>query len=232
VTALRVLGLIPARGGSKAIVRKNVRPLAGKSMVERAYECARDSGVLDRIILSTDDPEIAGIARSCGLEVPFMRPPALAGDATPMMDVVIHALETLGMEGYRPDAVMLLQPTSPLRKPAHLVEAVCLLNDHESVCSVVPLPKDLCPHYVMKIDVDGYLDYFLPDGACYTRRQDVPQAYRREGTAFLTRAEVLLEQRSFYGRRCLPMIVPKEDSLNVDSEEEWEEAERRLAARG
>jgi N-acylneuraminate cytidylyltransferase len=93
---------------------------------------------------------------------------------------------------------------------------------------VVPLPKGQCPHYLMKLTDDGFLDYFMPDGGLYTRRQDVPQAYRRDGTIYLTRTPVILEQRSFYGRRSAPMLMPEAESLNIDDRADWDEAVRRL----
>jgi N-acylneuraminate cytidylyltransferase len=226
---VKLLALIPARGGSKGIPGKNTTPLAGKSLIQRAFECAIASRVVDRTIISTDDPAIAATARECGLEVPFLRPAEYARDSSPMIDVALHALGALQHTGYMPDALLLLQPTSPLRQPAHLQTAVQLLADNDAVCSVTPVPKDLCPHYVMKIGQEGFLDYFLADGPCYTRRQDVPQAYRRDGTIFLTRVSVLLGRRSFYGTRCVPLVLRPDESLNVDEPADWLEAERRLA---
>jgi CMP-N-acetylneuraminic acid synthetase len=226
---VKILGLIPARAGSKGSPDKNVRPLAGKSLVERAFECGRAAGVLDRIVLSTDDVRIARIAQGIGLENPAPRPPELAADTTPMIDVVTHVLVTLEHAGYVPDAVMLLQPTSPLRKPEHVRAAVRALGDHDAVCTVVPVPKELCPHYVMKIDDAGFLDYFLPDGRFYTRRQDVPQAYRRDGTIYLVRRAVVLEQRSLYGQSCVPLVITADESLTVDTPADWATAEAALA---
>ena len=225
---MKVLGLIPARGGSKGIPDKNIAPLAGKSLVQRAFETGRASGVVDRIILSTDDSRIAQVAESLGLEVPFMRPAPLASDGAAMIDVVIHALSFLKSQGYSPDAVLLLQPTAPFRRPEHIQEAVRLLGDFDAVCSVVALPKDICPHYLMKINENGMLEYFLPDGPSYFCRQDLPQAYQRDGIIYLTRTSVLLERRSFYGDRCLPMVIDPRESLNIDEPEDWIEAERRL----
>jgi CMP-N-acetylneuraminic acid synthetase len=202
--------------------------LHGRSLVERAFDCGRASGVLDRIVLSTDDPALRDQARAHGFEAPFLRPAEFARDDSPMIDVVVHALETLAAEGDEFDAVLLLQPTSPLRRPEHVREAVELLEGHDAVCSVIPVPQGYCPHYLMKITEEGHLDYFLPEGAAITRRQDVPPAWKRDGTIFLTRTEVLLEQRSFFGRRCRPLVMDPEDSLNIDAEEDWEEALRRL----
>jgi CMP-N,N'-diacetyllegionaminic acid synthase len=229
---MRILGLIPARGGSKGVPAKNIRPLAGKSLIQRAYECGMAADVLERIVLSTDNPAIADHGCSIGVAVPFVRPADLATDVASMLDVVLHALDRLReLDGYEPDAVLLLQPTAPLRTPEHIRKAVERLGGNDSVCSVVPLPKDLCPHYVMRIRADEYLDYFLPDGASYTRRQDVPQAYKRDGTIFLTRSRVLMEQRSFYGARCVPLLIDAAESLNIDTPEDWAAAERALADR-
>jgi CMP-N,N'-diacetyllegionaminic acid synthase len=227
---MKVLGMVPARGGSKAIPGKNLQPLLGKSLIERAAECALQAGVLDRVVLTTDSPDIAAVGERAGLEVPFLRPVDLAGDRTGMLEVALHLLATLGDRGYQPDALMVLQPTSPLRRPQHIQRAVQLLADDpeaDAVCSLCPLPKELCPHYLVKI-VDGRMAFFMPDGARYTRRQDVPQAWRRDGTIFLTRTPVLVQQRSFYGQRCLPLELSADEVLNIDEPSDWDEAERRL----
>ncbi|MGH7717817.1 MAG: cytidylyltransferase domain-containing protein [Gemmatimonadaceae bacterium] len=227
---MNVLALIPARGGSKGVPGKNSRLIAGKSLVQRAYECAVASGVADRVVLSTDDPAIAASAATYGLEVTGLRPAELARDDTPMIDVAIHALTTLAAGGYCPDALLLLQPTSPLRRPEHVRQACALLGDNDAVCTVTPLPLEMSPHFVMRIGADGYLSHFMPDGAAYTRRQDVPRAYKRDGTVYLTKSSVLLDRRSFYGDRCVPLIVSAEESLSIDDLDHWREAERRLLA--
>lgn len=227
-----ILGLVPARGGSKGVPRKNARDLAGKPLLAWTAAAAREAGGIDRLVLSTDDDEIAATGRRLGLEVPFRRPQVLATDQAPMFDVVLHALDELEKrEGWVPDAVALLQPTSPLRTAAHIRASLSLLEEADAVCSVTPLPKELCPHFVMRIDPAGYLDFFMPDGDQYTRRQDVPQAYRRDGTIYLTRTAVIREERSLYGDRCLPLLIPSRESLSIDDESDWEEAERRLAER-
>jgi N-acylneuraminate cytidylyltransferase len=226
---VKALGLIPARGGSKGVPGKNVRPLAGRSLVERAFDSARAAGVLDRIVISTDDDAIAQEARRIGLEVPFLRPPELAGDASAMIDVAVHALQALAAGGYAPEVLVLLQPTSPLRTPEHIREALRRLDGFDAVCTVVAVPKELCPHYLMKIGDGGFLEYFMPDGAHYTRRQDVPQAYRRDGTLFVTQARVVLEERSFYGSRCAPYLLDPSESFNIDTPEEWAAAEALLS---
>lgn len=221
----RILGLIPARAGSKGVPRKNIRLLANKSLIQRAFESAQQSCVLDRIVLSTDDPNAVMLASTLGLEAPFLRPECLAGDQAPMIDVVLHALNELANAGYFPDAVMLLQPTTPTRTSAHIIDAIDLLAGTQSVCSVMEIPKIFCPHHVMRICDNGMLDNFLPDGKRYSRRQDVPPAYVRDGTIYLTRSAVIRDQHSLYGTTCRPMVIPWGASINIDTEQDWKEAE-------
>jgi CMP-N-acetylneuraminic acid synthetase len=227
-----VLALVPARGGSKGVPDKNVKPLAGHSLLDYTARAARESGVIDRIILSTDSPEIAEAGRRAGLEVPFMRPAALAADDTPMVPVIEHALAELSRQGWSPDIVVLLQPTSPLRRPDHIREAVDLLCDTgaDSVVTVVEVPRHLSPDYVMCIE-GGRLRPFLPDGARVTRRQDARPAYSRDGTVYVFRRSTIERTGGIYGEDCRPLLIDRDDSLSIDSPADWDEAERLLARR-
>jgi len=229
---LRVLGLVPARGGSKGVPGKNVRPLAGHTLLEYTARAARESGVLDRIILSTDSPEIAEAGRLAGLEVPFMRPATLAADDTPMVPVVEHALTEVSRHDCSPDIVVLLQPTSPLRRPDHIRDAVSMLRDTgaDSVVTVVELPRQLSPDYVMRIE-GGRLKAFLPDGARITRRQDARPAYSRDGTVYAFRRSTIERTGGIYGEDCRPLLIDARDSLSIDSPADWDEAERLLTRR-
>ena len=169
----KVLGIIPARGGSKGIPNKNLRELAGRPLLAYTVDAAQESGVIDRLILSTDSGEIAELGRSLGVEVPFMRPVELAQDDTAMLPVLKHAVAQLEAGGWQPEIIVLLQPTAPLRKAQHIAEAVGLLQEEscDSVVSVVEVPGHYVPHFVMKIE-EGKLDFFLPEGERVTRRQD------------------------------------------------------------
>src|SRR5688572_2181410 len=162
----RVLGLIPARGGSKGIPDKNIRPLAGRTLLEYAAQAASASAVVDRIVLSTDSERVAEEGRRAGLEVPFIRPAELAQDDTPMLPVIDHAVEFLAQHGWEAEIVVLLQPTSPLRTASHVRAAVQELRESkaDSVVTVVELPRHVSPDYVMRID-DGRLVPFLAEGA-------------------------------------------------------------------
>ena len=227
-----VLGLVPARGGSKGVPGKNVRPLAGHTLLEYAARAAGESGVLDRVILSTDSEQIAEAGRRAGLEVPFMRPPALASDETPMVPVIQHAIAEVANRGWLPDVIVLLQPTSPLRRPDHIRRAVDALRQTkaDSVVTVNELPLDQSPDYLMRID-QGKLLPFLPDGAPLTRRQDARPAYRREGTVYAFWRLTLERFGNIYGENCHPLILDASESLSIDSRRDWDEASRRLQER-
>ena len=205
---MRILGLVPARGGSKGVPGKNVRPLAGHTLLEYTARAARESGVLDRVVLSTDSPEIADAGRRAGLEVPFMRPVRLAADETPMVPVIEHALTEVSRDGWSPDIVVLLQPTSPLRRPDHIRAAVAMLRDTgaDSVVTVVEVPRHLSPDYVMRIE-GGRLEPFLPDGARVTRRQDARPAYSRDGTVYAFRRSTIERTGGIYGDDCRPLVI-------------------------
>jgi len=227
-----VLGLVPARGGSKGVPGKNVRPLAGHTLLEYTARAASESGVLDRIILSTDSPEIAEAGRRAGLEVPFMRPAALAADDTPMVRVIEHALTEMSGQRWSPEIVVLLQPTSPLRRPDHIRDAVRMLRETgaDSVVTVVEVPRHLSPDYVMRIEGDR-LKPFLPDGSRVTRRQDARPAYSRDGTVYAFRRSTIDRTGGIYGEDCRPLLIDACDSLSIDSPADWDEAERLLAQR-
>jgi len=229
---VNVLGLIPARGGSKGVPGKNLRPLAGRPLLEYAARAATDSGVLTRVVLSTDSHEIADAGRRAGLEVPFTRPSDLAQDDTPMLPVVQHAVDTLAAAGWITDVIVLLQPTSPLRRPEHIRNAVALLQrtGADSVVSVVEIPRHLSPDYVMRIEGD-VLRPFLPEGARVARRQDARPAYSRDGTVYAFRRETLKQFGNIYGDTCRPLVLDPADSLSIDSPADWDVAERMLAGR-
>lgn len=227
-----VLALVPARGGSKGVPDKNVKPLAGHSLLDYTARAARGSGVIDRIVLSTDSLDIANAGRRAGLEVPFMRPATLAADDTPMVPVVVHALAELSRQAWSPAMIVLLQPTSPLRRPDHIRAAVNLLRDSgaDSVVTVVEVPRHLSPDYVMRIE-DGRLKTFLPDGERLTRRQDARPAYSRDGTVYAFRRSTIEKSGGIYGEDCRPLLIDPSDSLSIDSPADWDEAERLLARR-
>jgi CMP-N,N'-diacetyllegionaminic acid synthase len=226
---MRVLGLIPARGGSKGIPGKNVRLLGGRPLLAYTAEAARASRRLSRVVLSTDDPGIAEVGRSCGLEVPFLRPAGLARDETPTLPVVQHAVAELERAGDRFDAVCLLQPTSPLRRPEDIDGSIEMLETRglDAVVSVLPVPPEHNPHWVYFRDGEGLLRLATGEDEPIPRRQELPPAFHRDGSIYVTRRDVLLSG-SLYGRRLGGYLVSA-CSVNLDTPADWERAERRMA---
>jgi CMP-N,N'-diacetyllegionaminic acid synthase len=222
---MRLLGIIPARGGSKGIPGKNIRPLAGKPLLAYTAEAAQRAGIFARLILTTDSQAIAEAGRALGLDVPFERPPELARDDTPMLPVLQHAVQSLG-EPF--DAITILQPTAPFRRWQDLRAAAQLLETDEhvdSVVSVEPIPDHYSPYFLMKIEDERLLP-FMPDGLRITRRQDAPKAYSRSGDFYFTRMRTLMEENSIYGKNCRPFIVTHKYRVNLDTMDDWTAAER------
>jgi CMP-N-acetylneuraminic acid synthetase len=231
----KILGVITARGGSKGIPRKNIRPVCGKPLIAYSIETAlqvRDR--LYRIIVSTDDAEIADISRQYGAEVPFMRPPELAADKTPTLPVLQHAVRFVEEQNkVRLDWVLLLQPTSPLRTKDDILATLELaqLSGCDSVISVVQTP--IHPLFMKRIENSQLLSFsemlVEKEG---TRRQDAqPPAYVRNGAIYLTRRDVLMERNSIWGEFIRPYVMPPERSVNVDSELDLQLAELMLQSR-
>lgn len=224
-----VLALVPARAGSKGLPGKNTRLLHGKPLLAYAADAARQSGVVDRIVLSTDEESVAEVGRRWGLETPFLRPAELAGDEAPMLPVIEHAIAALAHSGWTAEVIVLLQPTSPLRRPEHIRRSLDLLraSGADSVVSVVELPRHLSPDYVMRLEGERLVS-FLPDGLRVTRRQDARRAFVRDGTVYTCWRRTVVEQGSLYGKDCRPMVLSMSESLTIDTPEDWAEAERRV----
>jgi CMP-N-acetylneuraminic acid synthetase len=214
---LNILGVIPARGGSKGIPNKNLAPLCGRPLLAYTADAVKASTRLTRTIVSTDDPLIAESARSLGLEVPFMRPAPLAVDEAPMLAVLQHAIDAMESNGFNTDIVVLLQPTSPLRRGEHIDAAIDWLQRvrGDSVVSVVEVPHQFNPASVMKLE-DGLLRPFL-DGPTATRRQDKPRLYARNGPAVLAVHARVIRQGSLYGNESWPLGMSVEDSIDIDT---------------
>lgn len=228
---MRFLAVIPARGGSKGIPRKNLRVLAGLPLIAHSITAAQAAATVDRVVVSTEDSEIAAVARAWGAEV-VDRPQSLARDDSPTLDSLRHtvaALETV--DGYRPDAVITLQPTSPLRTARHIDEAAALFAADptaDSLVSCVPVPHIFHPRSVMRRDADGYLAPYLPDPQP-TRRQDKEPVLARNGAAiYITRTERLAD--FVFGGRLIAYLMDEDSSLDIDVEADLAFAERRLLA--
>jgi CMP-N-acetylneuraminic acid synthetase len=228
---VKVLGVIPARGGSKGIAHKNLAMVAGRPLLAYTADAARASRRLSRVIVSTDDPAIADTARALDLEVPFLRPPELAVDTTPMLPVLQHAIDAMSAAGFSADAVVLLQPTSPLRRAEHIDRAVELLEStaSDSVVTVTEVPHQFNPVSVMRLDDDRLVPFL--DGPQVYRRQDKPRVFARNGPAVLATRTEVLRRGSLYGDDSRPLVMTLEESLDIDSQSDLELLEYLLLVR-
>jgi CMP-N-acetylneuraminic acid synthetase len=219
----RVLAVVPARGGSKGIPRKNLQLLAGKPLVAHAVAAGLAARLVSRVLCSTDDPEIADPARAAGAEVPFLRPAELAQDSSEDWPVFMHVLDWLAREqAWTPDIIVNLRPTSPLRQPDHVDDAIRLLLETgaDSVKAVCLARQH--PHKMWLRQLDGGLEPFLKTPFRLARGADVPRAeledvYWQNGVVDVTRREVILEQRTLIGRRVAGLVTSTADSIDIDT---------------
>ncbi len=228
---MQILALIPARGGSKSIPRKNIRPLSGQPLVAYSIAAALQSRLVSRTIISTDDEEIARIAQSLGAEAPFMRPIELALDNTTDYPVFSHALDWLDKnENYHADIVVQLRPTSPLRPPGCIDEAIQLLLDHpqaDSVRGVIPSGQN--PYKMWRVDDQGHLTPLLNlEGVSEpfnAPRQALPQTYWQTGHIDAIRVSTILEKYSLSGEVILPLFLDPRYAIDIDTLRDWQRAE-------
>ena len=232
MSTIRVLGLVVARGGSKGVPRKNIRLLAGKPLLQYTAEAALAARRLSRVVLSTEDDEIATVGRSCGLDVPFMRPLSLAADTTPGFDVVHHALGWLEEHGECFDAVCVLQPTSPLRRADDIDACIDLLEraGADAVVSILPVPPEHNPHWTYFRQPDGRLWLCTGKKSRYRDGRTYHQRFTVKGRCTMTRRDTVMLDRSLYGSRLMGYELNPSSSLNIDSMSDWDRAEALMAA--
>lgn len=228
-----VLAIIPARGGSKSIPRKNIRPFAGHPLIAYSIAAGLAAETVNRVVVSTDDEQIAAISRRYGAETPFMRPEEFSQDDTPDLPVFQHALRWLREnEGYRPEMIVQLRPTSPLRRVRHIDQAVHRLLDRPEANAVrtvcVPFQN---PFKMWQIANDGFMTpliqiehpepYNLP-------RQALPEVYWQTGYVDAAWSKTILEKNSMTGERILPLEIEASEWIDIDSPDDWRRAERLL----
>jgi CMP-N,N'-diacetyllegionaminic acid synthase len=211
-----VLAIIPARGGSKGVLRKNIRSVGGKPLIAWTIEEAKKSKFIDRLIVTSEDEEILEVARSLGCEVPFKRPLNLALDDTPGIDPVLHAMKVLPKYDY----IVLLQPTSPLRSVEDIDGCLhfCLQNK-ANACVTVTDP-DKSPYWMFTMKEEGFLVPLIQMESTATRRQDLPKTYALNGAVYIAKCDWLLVNQNFIGPETVAYAMPRERSIDIDSEQD------------
>ncbi len=224
----KILAVIPARGGSKGLPRKNILEIAGKPLIEWTIEAARKSTMIDRFILSSDDSEIIDVAKRCGCEVPFVRPKELAEDDTPGISPVLHALEMLH-ENY--DYVVLLQPTSPLRTAADVDACIELCMKSGAPCCVSVVLSEQNPYWMYSLNSNHHLDPIMKNRSMYLRRQELPPVYSLNGAVYVADSKWLFKTKSFIDAETIGYVMPKERSMDIDSQIDFDICELYLQHR-
>ena len=212
--------LIPARGGSKGVPKKNIRLFNGKPLIAYSIECAKGSKYVDRIMVSTEDEETASVSRTHGAEVPFLRPAEMAGDKSPVMDAVLHHLDTLkATEGYEPTHLLLLQTTSPLRRSGDIDRAVELFQarDAESLVSICQTES-----WLLMKDAEDRLTILPNDTKLMTNRQENPKFYKFDGCMiYLIKTDVMRREKSFVGGNLVGYEIERWRAADIDESQDF-----------
>jgi CMP-N,N'-diacetyllegionaminic acid synthase len=228
-----ILAIIPARGGSRGLPGKNVRPLGGLPLIAHSLKCAAMCKEIDRTIVSTDSDEIAAVARAHGADVPFKRPAELAGDETPMAPVLAHAVtEVEKAEGRRYQTVILLDPTSPGRLPGDVTEALRMLAADAAAQGVIAVSRPTFnPFWVGVVEKDGAIVPAFDTSKTYERRQDVPVFRRINGSLYVWRRDYVVSHTGpWHAARQLPLEIPESRAFSIDDLYEFQVAELLLSS--
>ena len=229
----RILGLIPARGGSKGLPRKNILPFCGKPLVLWPVEAAQKSSFVDRILVSTDDPEIAGVVASSGIEVPFLRPSQLATDTASSADVITHTLTWLEHRKELYDFIILLEPTSPFTESEDIDEALKLLSENgrcaDSIVSISRV-QSTHPEFDVVLGDSGLIKPYSRDHfGVPKRRQEIEPIYFLDGSLYASDVKTFKAKKTFCHDRTLGYIVPKWRAIEIDDQIDWICAEAIMA---
>jgi len=230
---MRILALIPARGGSKGVPGKNIKSLDGKPLLAYTSEVALQSNYFSEVILSSDDEQIIEAGKKLGITVPFVRPATLAEDNTATIDVIIHALKWYESQNVFFDAVCLLQVTSPFRSVTFLNTAIekFIKSNCDSLVSVLTVPHEYNPHWTFEVNIEGNLKIATGENQIISRRQELPVAYHRDGSIYITKTKVLLQDKSLYGKTIAFIESEPESYVNIDTLQDWEKAEEIIKRR-
>lgn len=215
-----VLAFIPARGGSKGLPGKNIKELCGKPLIAWSIEQAFKSKYVDKVFVSTDSEEIANIAKESGANVPFLRPVELATDDSPTSDAIIHALEQLSLQGESYDYVALLEPTSPLRKPNDIDDAINLIVQNTGADCLVSVGEVHMEHpiIVKKIDEKGFVTPYMSNITKIHQRQQADEAYFPYGVVYISKVSEFKKKQTFYTEKTIPYFIERWQNYEIDDQ--------------
>lgn len=227
---MKILGLITARGGSKGVPGKNIKPLCGKPLIQYTIESAINSKLLTKICLSSDDDEIINFCKKFNISVPFKRPKGIASDNSKSIDVVIHALKYYNAIGEYFDAVCLLQPTYPFRRKGLIDEAIIKFKktSADSLISVLEVPHHYNPHWVFQTKKSNFLEIATGEKHIISRRQELPTSYHRDGAIYITKSDIVLREKSLYGKKISFILSDDNNYINIDTMKDWKMAEKKV----
>lgn len=226
---MRLLGIIPARGGSKGVPGKNIKSLGGKPLLQYTWETAKQSSVFSKIIVSSDNEDIINVSKNLGIEVPFRRPQSLSKDNSGSLGVVKHALEYFIECGEVYDAVCILQPTTPFRTVELITECFESFKTKkvDSIVSVREVPHQFHPNWVFEETELGYLNKVIKE-PLISGRQELKTAYYRDGQIYITKSKTVLEHDSLYGEKTSFVVSSNAPYVNIDTMDDWKKAEQLL----
>jgi len=226
---MKILAIIPARGGSKGVPKKNIKLLGKKPLIEYTIDGAKNSKFLIEIVVSTDDQEIAITSEIAGCKPPFIRPAALAQDSSTSLEVVQHAITFFENKNIFFDAVCLLQPTTPFREKGFIDKAIekFITSKADCLVSVLPIPHEYNPHWAFEECENGLLKIATGEETIIPRRQELPKAFHRDGAVYISKTTVI-KKGSFYGKSIAYIESNPKFYVNIDTMKDWEAAEKLL----
>ncbi len=224
---MKVLGIIPARKGSKGVPNKNMKLLAGKPLLSYTMQIASQSTLLHSVIISTDSDEMMQLAKTYNISAPFKRPDELATDTTPTIEVIIHALNYYEQNQTSFDAVCLLQPTYPFREMGFIDKCIekFIATGTDTLISILPVPHQFNPHWVFFQNNEGSLVNAMHNDNIITRRQQLPPAYIRDGSVYIIKTDTILQRHSLFGNKVEGILSNPELYINIDTVKDFETAQ-------
>ena len=223
---MNILGLIPARGGSKEVPRKNLLKIDGKTLIQLAIESGNESQYVDKVVLSSDDDEIIEEARKFSCLIPFKRPASLGTDTSSTFSVIRHAVDWFdNQENWSIDIIVLLQPTTPFRRGHHIDKVVKRLLESDADAVITVREPDYTPYWMLEMGDKNILKNIIKDGNQYKRRQDAPKTYQPAGMVYAFKKKILYEMDTLFPYKdTRGVVISKEESINIDSQIDYETA--------